>query len=115
MRAFNNTFANLEIYNAGARLRVHGHGIEAVHSYGTTVRDCYIHDVPAAGVHLAGGTSHSVIEVGLEQPEQCPRLVQRFHGTAPSMLCTYHKSLFNQLGRRCAPGSFALHETHMAI
>ncbi|PNH08902.1 hypothetical protein TSOC_004508 [Tetrabaena socialis] len=62
MKAINNTFANCEIFNTGARLRTGGHGIEAVQAYTLTVRDCYLHDIPAAGVHLAGGTARALLE-----------------------------------------------------
>lgn len=26
------------------------------------LQDCYVHDVPGAGIHLVGGTSHSLVE-----------------------------------------------------
>ncbi|KAG2453896.1 hypothetical protein HYH02_002102 [Chlamydomonas schloesseri] len=62
MKASNNTFANLEVFNTGARWRLGGHGIEAVQAYDITVRDCYFHDIPGAAVHLAGGTARALLE-----------------------------------------------------
>lgn len=62
MKATNNTFSSCEIYETGARLRTAGHGIEAVQAYDVAVRDCYFHDIPAAAVHLAGGTARAVLE-----------------------------------------------------
>ncbi|KAG2482352.1 hypothetical protein HYH03_018702 [Edaphochlamys debaryana] len=62
MKANNNTFSRVEVFNTGTRYRVGGHGIEAVQAYDTVVRDCYLHDIPAAGVHLAGGTARTLLE-----------------------------------------------------
>lgn len=61
MRAFNMTFRNCEVYNAGARMKTYGHGIEGVQAYKVTVDDCYIHDLPGAGIHLGGGSSFGLI------------------------------------------------------
>ncbi|GIL52654.1 hypothetical protein Vafri_8455 [Volvox africanus] len=62
MKATNNTFANCEFYNTGARTRTSGHGIVAYQAYDITVRDCYFHDLPGAAVHLAGGTARALLE-----------------------------------------------------
>ncbi|KAG2434080.1 hypothetical protein HXX76_007808 [Chlamydomonas incerta] len=62
MKATNNTFAGLEVFNTGARLRLGGHGIEAVQAYDIAVRDCCFHDIPGAAVHLAGGTARALLE-----------------------------------------------------
>ncbi|KAG2445606.1 hypothetical protein HXX76_000217 [Chlamydomonas incerta] len=62
MKATNVTFKSCEIHNTGARLRVAGHGIEAVQAHDVTVRDCYLHDIPGAGVHLAGGSARALLE-----------------------------------------------------
>ncbi|GLI68052.1 hypothetical protein VaNZ11_012347 [Volvox africanus] len=62
MKATNNTFANCEVYNTGARTRTSGHGIVAYQAYDITVRDCYFHDLPGAAVHLAGGTARALLE-----------------------------------------------------
>ena len=43
-QATNVTFKSCEVHNTGARLRVAGHGIEAVQAHDVTVRDCYLHE-----------------------------------------------------------------------
>jgi hypothetical protein len=50
MRSNNVTIKNCEIYNAGHRLRVAGHGIDGQQALHVTVQDCYIHDVPGERV-----------------------------------------------------------------
>ena len=40
MKVNNITFQNCEIFNAGARMRTYGHGIEGVQTSRITVQDC---------------------------------------------------------------------------
>ena len=62
MKTSNVTIRNSELFKCGDRLRTNGHGVEAVQARSIVVEDSYIHDVISAGIHLAGGTRHSVIQ-----------------------------------------------------
>ena len=61
MKVSNITFRNCEFSHCGERYRNYGHGVEAVQTHGLTVEDCYIHDLPGAGVHLIAGSINTRI------------------------------------------------------
>lgn len=61
MKVRNVTFRNSEIHNCGERYRNYGHGVEGVQVRHLTVQDCYIHDLPGAGIHLIAGSSNARI------------------------------------------------------
>eukprot|EP00195_Chlamydomonas_chlamydogama_P010507 CAMPEP_0202898854 /NCGR_PEP_ID=MMETSP1392-20130828/7259_1 /ASSEMBLY_ACC=CAM_ASM_000868 /TAXON_ID=225041 /ORGANISM="Chlamydomonas chlamydogama, Strain SAG 11-48b" /LENGTH=1673 /DNA_ID=CAMNT_0049584895 /DNA_START=265 /DNA_END=5289 /DNA_ORIENTATION=+ len=62
IRAHNVSIVNCELYNAGKRVRVSGHGVVAVNANSLRVQDTYIHDVGGAGVHLTGGCTDAIID-----------------------------------------------------
>jgi len=61
MKVSNITFRNSELAHCGERFRTYGHGIEGVQAHHVTVQDCYLHDIPGAGIHLVGGSSYALI------------------------------------------------------
>ncbi|GIL69343.1 hypothetical protein Vretimale_13463 [Volvox reticuliferus] len=62
VKAVNNTVANCEFYNAGARLRTFGNGIDIVQGYDISISDSYFHDLPSAAVLLSGGTARVTMQ-----------------------------------------------------
>ena len=46
----------------GARVGIYGHGVDSCQNNFVTVQDCYIHDLPGAGIHLAGGNMYNLVQ-----------------------------------------------------
>jgi len=61
--AFNVTIRGCEIYSCGVRYVRNAHAFVGVQTHNLTIEDSYIHDlVGGAGVHLEGGSIHSLIQ-----------------------------------------------------
>lgn len=51
-----------EIYQTGVRNQENAEGIDNVNGDGTTIQDCYLHDIATTGVYLKGGAREGIIE-----------------------------------------------------
>ncbi|KAG2482515.1 hypothetical protein HYH03_018560 [Edaphochlamys debaryana] len=127
MGAANNTFERCELFDAGARMRTYGYGIDAVRTYDLHVRDCFFHDLPGAALILSGGSSRATFERNMVS--RCDRGVEVGSITDPGLMdkvanpqlyeainATLHNNIFTAIGQagvllRAASGAVVSHNT----